>query len=25
MHEDDALGTVFARKLADGWKQENRT
>jgi len=21
MHEDDALGTVFARKLLDFWKQ----
>jgi uncharacterized protein YecE (DUF72 family) len=25
MHEDDALGTVFARKLGDLWKQETGT
>ena len=23
MHEDDALGTVFARKLMELWKQRN--
>jgi len=25
MHEDDALGTVFARKLMELWKQRNPT
>jgi uncharacterized protein YecE (DUF72 family) len=25
MHEDDALGTVFARKLLDRWKEKSRT